>query len=217
MAFALTLLASTTSADGSSIIITDGSDWALADFARTAFGVHIVGTFQVDETPSAVTVSTYDPLDADSWTAETTLDGRYIFTGYAFLEKDTEVPVEGDVHIDITDGLLYQWVSAAWVAITLADAITAVKYYYVSAPLDIPFLAHAYIYRNTLNLEYIKKVKSDIQGGAQQNKLYYRRTDLDYFYSLILGAEYNWAIGLYSNYYEIVNNLTDIIESRQIS
>ena len=164
-----------------------------------------------------VEIATYDPLDAVEWTAEIPQDGRYSFSSYAFLEKDTEVPVEGDVHIDIIDGLLYQWVSAAWVYITLEDAVTAGKAYYVGTVNETPILTDAYTYKAQLNLDYIKQVKSDIQGGAQQNKLYYERTDLDFFSSLILGAEYNWSIGLYSNYYEIVMNLNNIIASGTIS
>jgi hypothetical protein len=217
MAFELTLVASNTTGDGANLIITDGSDWAQADFPRTAFGVHVKGEFRILEAPTEVVIATYDPLDAVQWTAATPQNGRYSFTAYAFVEKDTEVPAEGDVHIDITDGLLYQWVSAAWVLITLDAAITAGKAYYTSPVLDVPFLAYAYAYKNVLNLKYIKQVKNDISKGTQQNKMYYNRTDLDYFSSIILGAEYNWAIGLYSNYYELVNNINSIISSGIIS
>jgi hypothetical protein len=215
--FELILLASTTSGDGTSLIITDGSDWGLAAFPRTAFGVHVKGEFRVAAAPTAVSIATYDPLDAVTWTASTPVNGRYSFTAYAFLEKDTEAPAEGDVHIDVTDGLLYQWISAAWVSITLDAAIAAGKAYVTSTVLDVPFLAYAYAYKNVLNLEYIKLVKNDISKGAQQNKMYYRRTDLDYFSSVVSGAEYNWALGLYSNYYEIVNNINAIISSGIIS
>lgn len=215
--FELILLANTTTANGESLVLLDGSDWSLADELRTSFGVFVAGKFRVSSTPSEVSIETYNPLDATLWTATTPENGRYSFTAYAFLEKDVQVPSEGDVQIDTADGLLYQWASAAWVSITLEDAVTQEKWYYKSDVLEAPFLAHAYAYKNVLNLEYIKEVKKDIQNGAQQNKLYYKRTDLDYFSSLILGAEYNWAIGLYSNYYEIVANLNSIICSRTIS
>lgn len=215
--FELILKASDTTQDGSSITITDESDWSLADALRDKFGVFIKGTFQVDETPSDVTITTYDPLVDDSWDASSPSNGRYIFTAYAFIEQNEVVPSEGDVQINATTGELFQWVSAAWVAITLDDAIAADKAYYTSTPLDVPLLSYAYALRNDLNLEYIKQVKGDIEGGAEQNKLYYKRTDLDYVKALILGAEYNWALGLYSNFYQTVNNLNDIIESKQIS
>jgi len=217
MAFELKLLADSILNEGANLLLTDGSDWAQADFPRASFGVFVTGEFRMSSTATDVEIATYDPLDAVEWTAEIPQDGRYSFSSYAFLEKDTEVPVEGDVHIDTIDGLLYQWVSAAWVYITLEDAVIAGKAYYVGTVNETPILTDAYTYKAQLNLDYIKQVKSDIQGGAQQNKLYYERTDLDFFSSLILGAEYNWSIGLYSNYYEIVMNLNNIIASGTIS
>jgi len=215
--FELILLADSITSDGGFFKMTDGSVWANADYARNLFGVFLKGEYKIAEEPSAVTFNTYDPLTDVDWTVVTPDNGRYTFTAYAFVEIDTEVPAEGDVHVHATTGVLYQWVSAAWVEISLDDAIAAEKAYYTSAELDIPFLAYAYTYKNTINLEYIQQVKADIQNGASQNKLYYKRTDLDYVDALITGAEYNWAIGLFSNYYEVVSNLNSIISTGKIS
>lgn len=215
--FELVLIASSTTEDGKNVVISDLSDWSISALAdRAKYGVFLVGEFRTAETPSSVVLATYDALTVTEWTAETPQNGRYSFTAYAFILRDEVVPSEGDIHIH-TDGLLYQYVSAAWVEISLDDAITADGQEYTSGVLEVPFLGYAYSYRNQLNLEYIKQVKKDISNGASQNKLYYKRTDLDYFGSLILGAEYNWAIGLYSNYYEIVANLEAIMESGNIS
>lgn len=217
MAFKLTISTNSTSSDGNNIILSDSSIWAEADFPRINFGVFVLGKYQINETPVEVIPETYAALTSVEWTAPTIKDGRYLFTAYAFLVEGFGTLSEGDVRINATDGLLYKNVQFVWEPITLEEAILEEKYHYVSDVLDVPFLAHAYSFRNYLNLEYIKQVKSDVSKGAQQNKLYYQRTTLDYFYALILGAEYNWALGLYSNYYEIVNNLTDIINTKQLS
>lgn len=205
-----------TTSDGGTINISDASDWSLAADTRDKFGIFIVGEYRLSSTPSAVSIATYDALTANSWAATTSVNGRYSFTGYAFYERDYVVPSEGDVQIH-TDGLLYQWVSAAWVLISLDDAIAAGKAFYTSTVLEVPLLSYAYAYKNKLTLAYVAQVKGDMAGGADQNKLYYKRNDLDYFRALIASAEYNWALSLYSNFYEVTINLNDIINTEKIS
>lgn len=205
-----------TTSDGGTINISDASDWSLAADTRDKFGIFIVGEYRLSATPSAVSIATYDALTANAWAATTSANGRYSFTGYAFYERDYVVPSEGDVQIH-TDGLLYQWLSAAWVLISLEDAIAAGKAFYTSTVLEVPLLSYAYSYKNKLTLAYVAQVKGDMAGGADQNKLYYKRNDLDYFRALIASAEYNWALSLYSNFYEVTSNLNDIINTEKIS
>ena len=204
--------------DSGNLVIKDITDWTLGVDLRDKFGLFIKGEFRLDATPSVVVFAIYDPLVDDSWTATTPQDGRYSFTGYAFYERDYVVPADDDVQIH-TDGLLYQWDlgMTQWDLISLDDAVAAGKAFYTSTILEVPFLSYSYTHKNVLNLTYIKQVKNDIQHGAEQNKLYYKRTDLDYFSALITGTEYNWSIALYSNFYEGVKNLTDIITTGQIS
>lgn len=204
--------------DSGNLVISDISDWSLAADTRDKFGLFVLGEYRLSATPSDVTFAVYAPLIDDSWTATTPANGRYSITGYAFYERDYVVPADEDVQIH-TDGLLYQWDLGltTWNLISLEDAVAAGKAFYTSTVLEVPFLSYAYTYKNKINLDYIKQVKNDIQGGADQNKLYYKRTDLDYFSAMITGTEYNWSIALYSNYYEGVINLNDIINSGQIS
>ena len=215
--FELILQAGTISEDGSQLTILEQSDWVNADHARDEYGVFIKGIFRMSEDPVDVNINGYSPLSVDNWVTDTQDNGRYSFTSYAFIIKDLEVPEIGDVHVDESTTQLVQWTATGWVSISLEDAILQDKAYYTSGVLEVPFLAFAYAHKNLLNLEYVKQVKHDIDNGATQNKLYYKRTDLDYFTSLILGAEYNWVLELYSNFYQVVTNLNSIISTGKIS
>jgi hypothetical protein len=217
MAFELLLETGSISNDGAILAINDASVWAdSTEGARTSYGVFLEGVYKLSATPAPVVTAPEEPLTDVTWNATMIGDGRYTFTAYAFLTQvvaDFNVPTEGDLSVSASGGL-QQWVSAAWVAVNLVDHLNDAVYVGV---LEVPYLAYAYAYKNVLNLDYIKQVKGDIAGGAEQNKLYYKRTDLDYFNALIDGAGYNFALGLYTNYYEIVINLNDIRLNQQIS
>lgn len=216
--FELLIQAITTINEGAILQVDDVSDWtASGEGARASYATFLTGELRLADDPSAVLVNSNEPETDIVWDVNTPSDGRYSFTEHAFYIKDVVVPIEADVHYDPVGDALVQWISSAWVAITLDEAITQGKAVYTSAVLEVPYLAYSYIHANFLNLAYIKEVKYDIMNGARQNKLYYKRTDLDYFKSLITGGEYNWALGLYNNYYDIVNNLNAIISSGQIS
>ena len=216
MAFELKIQASTTLNGGAILQIEDVSVWAdSSEGARGSYATFLTGSYRLSSELEEVSINPNEPESDLSWDVNTPKNGRYSFTAHAFYIKDTVVPNEGDVHYDPVADELVRWVSAAWVATTLEASLNDTIY--TSGVLEVPYLSYAYSYSNLLNLEYIKQVKHDIQNGAQQNKLYYKRTDLDYFKSLITGGEYNWALGLYSNFYEITINLNSIIASGQIS
>jgi hypothetical protein len=215
MAFELLLETGSISNEGANLEVNDASIWADSDEgARGSYGVFVLAQYRISSTPVAVAVTPVTPLTDVTWGIVTGSDGRYTFNSYAFLTvAATTAPVSGDVAVD-TDDLLKMYNGATWDVVDLADHLDDAVYVGV---LEVPYLAYAYTYKNQLNLEYIAQVKGDIVNGAEQNKLYYKRTDLDYFAALIDGAGYNWALGLYSNYYAIVNNLDDIRENQQIS
>jgi len=173
------------------------------------------GEYRLEDTPTAVTFTTYDPITAIEWLADSPANGRYSFTAYAFIQKDEEVPSTDDVHIDPADGLLYQWSGAAWVLIAF-NATSQAKAAYTSTVLEVPMLAYAYAYKNILNLAYVEQVKWDTEHGAEQNKLYYKRTTLDYFTAMILAAEYNWSISLWYQFYQCTIILNTMINSGKI-
>jgi len=215
MAFELLLATGSISNEGANLAIDDVSVWAdSAEGARSSYGVFVTGSYRLSATSSPIAVTPEEPTTDVSWSAVTNADGRYTFLGYAFLTVAvTTSPVNGDIAVD-TDDLLKMYNGATWDIVDLADHIGDAVY---SVTFEVPYLAYAYTYKNQLNLEYIAQVKYDILNGADQNKLYYKRTDLDYFAALIDGAGYNWALGLYSNYYGIVENLDDIRVNKQIS
>jgi hypothetical protein len=209
--FELILLAGSITNSNGNLIITDNSDWAdAAPNVRGDYAVFIVGEFRLSSEASSVPVVEGDPNADTQWVALTPADGRYSFTGYVFENEGVSVPSEGDVTYAAA-GNLQQWTAGEWVEVELADVLA--KAVYTSDVLEVPFLAYAYTEKNKLNLAYIKQVKHDIMHGIQQNKLYYARTDLDYYAAVIHGTEYNWALGLYSNFYEGVVDLTQIRET----
>jgi len=216
MAFELKLATGSISNEGAILAINDASVWAdSTEGARTSYGVFLEGDYRLSATPLPVATAPEEPLTDITWDATMGVDGRYTFVAYAFLTVAAYAGgmISGDVAVD-TDNLLKMYNGATWDAVDLDDHIVDAKY---MGTVEVPFLNAAYAYKNVLNLEYIKQVKGDIAGGAEQNKLYYKRTDLDYFNALIDGAAYNFALGLYTNYYEIVNNLNDIRLNQQIS
>jgi hypothetical protein len=212
--FEFLLKADSITNESANLNISDISDWSLADNPRNSFGVFVLAAYRESATEEDATVNQYDPLLDTTYSLQTPEDGRYSIGAVAFYKRDEVVPSIGDVHV-YTDGLLYEWDGAAWNLVNLEDVLD--KAYYTSELLEIPFLAYSYTYKNKLNLDYIRQVKNEIGNGAEQNKLYYKRTNLDYVTALINGAEYNWALSLFGNYYDTVRNLKSIINSEEIS
>lgn len=213
MAFNLSIQATSTIESGKYLRVSDVSDWTLADYLRDSYGIFLVGKYRITNTPEDISIKTYDPLTSNYWDANSENDGRYSFTAYAFLKRDVEAPSEGVVHVH-TDGKLYQYQSSSWIEVELNDVLTEAAY--TSTILEVPVLSHAYIFKAGLNLEYIKRVKADVEQGATQDEFYYSRLTLDYFRALIKAAEYNWSLNAYSNYYQIVGTLNAIITNGKI-
>lgn len=216
MAFELTLQATAISADGQSLTVSDVSVWADSANPRVDHALLIEGSYKLSATPSDVAISAYDAATVIDWTALTPQDGRFTFTAYAFFIKGgAHAPISGDVQWDDTAQELQQYNGATWDSVVLADV--KAKAVETSADLEVPGLSQAYIYRNQINLTYVQEVKREIDGGAKQNRLFYKRLDLDYFISLIMSAEYNWSMGLYTEFYSIVTNLNSIVSTGKIS
>lgn len=209
MAFELILQTKSIAADGKSMIVEDGSDWTQDGYGRAEYGLFIKSEFRVSDTP-AIIPQIEDPATATEFTISTTSNGRYTMIMYAFNIKGGAAPVtEGVVHYDIVSGKLQKYTAGQWVDTTLENSEEFAAH--TSAPLDVPVLTHAYAFFNDENLKYIKAVKKEIDAGAKQNKLFYKRTNVDYLISLIRAAEYKWGLGAYSEYYEIVLSLDNII------
>lgn len=188
MAFNFNLGIDFSSSNNQKIIIRDESNWGEAPLPRSSYGIFIVAKLHTRDTSLDV-VKTYDPLADVTWELRSPNNGRFDIQGYAFPLKDDVVASEGVVAVSQT-GALQKYSGGSWSSTTLASSLDKATY---TSDLGFPFLGYAHSYKNFLNLKYIKEVKKDVGNGAEQNKLYYKRTNLDYFSSLILGAEYNWS------------------------
>lgn len=216
MAFNLTITASSILQEGQKLQITENSVWTDSALgARNKYGVLIKGEYRLSDTPTVVEFDVYDPTINTIFLALSPANGRYSFTAYAFIQKGAAVPAVGDVQLDSADNLLYSWDGTVWTEVPF-DSTSQALAAYSSTVLEVPLLSYAYAYRNILNLDYIEQVKYDTEHGAEQNKLYYKRTLLDYFYAMILSAEYNWTIDSYFNFYQLTINLNNMIKSGKI-
>lgn len=197
--------------DGSILNIKDITDYGtLTNTDRSSYGLFFDATFQDSADAQQITVTSGSPDVVDEWSVELVNDGRIKAQAFLFpIIGETNIPLAvGDVRMDVSNKNLYEWVNSSWRVTTLEASKD--KSYKTSNLIDIPVLNNAYAHKNTLNLEYIRAIKNEVDNGAEQNKLFYRRTTLDYFVSLIQGAEYNWALSNFANFYEIVNTLNNI-------
>lgn len=215
MALILKITEDSISNNGDTLMIKDIStgwgDTQLGD--RNSYGMFLKAEFRLSEDPVSVTVGDVDPFSTVEWNLSTPKDGRYTVTAYIFPKRDLIMP-KGDTVGCHSDGKLYQWSGSEWVEIALEEAIDYAEE--ESSTIDIPLLSHSYAYKNVLNLDYIRKIKGYTSRGASRNKLFYKRNDLDYFKALITGAEYNWVIQAYNNFYSIVGELDNFIETGKI-
>lgn len=213
----LTLAVGTISNEGSILKIKDTSDWTQSIAGdRVSYGLLLTSEFRNQATPTPTLIYDNNMNEVSEWNTDTPANGRYSYRAYAFLTvAATPAPQEGDVRVLVLSNTLVRYEGTEWVPVELLDVLEQAEY--TSEVLEVPYLYYAYAYKNVLNLEYIVQVRGDISNGVEQNKLYYKRTDLDYVNALIEGAGYNWALGLVSNFYNIVLNLDKIIANRQIS
>ena len=210
MALVLKIEATSITPEGDLLYVRDVSNWATESHDSLSlflFARRVYSTTEFVELPTACSSNTVN----GDWTVGVDADGRIEVTMYAYenmLSTDT-IPAEGTIR-HITDlQLLMEVIEGVWVEVT--DVVHAIdEAPYVSNILNVSVLHRAFKYKNDVNLEYIALVKNDLAHGAKQNELYYKRSNLDYINALIIGAEYNFNLALYTIYYDILNNL-DII------
>lgn len=216
--FELILHTGSTSNQGAILEILDASNWITSTLgSRDKYGLYVKGIYHMSSTPEDVIMPTDTPQTDGSWLVNMVQgDGRYKFSMYAFptIASYAGSMSTGDLGYDAVPLGLKKYNGSTWDAVLEEDNLGDAKY---STILDIPYVANAFIYKNVLNLEYIVQVKGDITQGVDQNTLYYKRTDLDYFNALLDGAGYNFSMSLWSNFYDIIANLDDIRINRQIS
>ena len=162
-----------------------------------------------------------------TWIVPISKDGRITVNIWSFdrveysgtPEESTMVPgsLTGDLKFAIHDETFREWTGVEWVRVEGLSVLAYENYTLDKSSLEVPVLIEAYKYRNLINLDYIKKVKQEISHGAQQDQLFYLRTEVDYFAALLRSAEYNWALGLYENFSEITENMNSIINTRVLS
>ena len=218
MAFKLVIQEQFITETGDALRVTDITDWTeevRSDYALLLLANHIPA--DLEKTELVIVPAGEYAVVEDSWLVNLIQDGRINVTCYAHLiALSTDIPVDGTIRY-LTDTKVVMRYTAAggWEAVSIEDQIAAATY--TSDVLDLSVLQNANKYKNDLNLVYITQIKNDLAHGARQNELFYRRTDLDYINALILGAEYNFGLALYTIYYDIVNNLNTIISTGKIS
>lgn len=217
MALTLLLEASNISSDGEFITISDATVYDQVDL-RSDIALYLGCSVNIESVLTHVNPLSYDPAVATEWTVPTVVDGNYAFKSYAFYTKaGGPTPVSGDVRYDEGNDRLEQYDGSSWVTVSVTEAITDQKYAAGSVDIYVPVLSKSYIYKNKLNLLYIEESKKIIENGTNHNKLFVKRNSLDYFSALILGAEYNWALALYTNVDKIITNLNNIMATDTLS
>lgn len=215
MAFELLIKENNISGDGKSLGIDDVSDWSQS--LRTNYALITLANYiPADLEADVLEVVGVDPETDAAWTVVLTKDGRIQVTCYSYLKAvSTDNLTEGDVRYLTDLEVVEKYSGGTWIAIDIDEQIASAEE--TSNLLDLSILVEAIDYKNQVNLEYIAQIKSDLAHGAQQNELYYKRTDLDYINSLIVGAEYNFGLALFTIYYNIVENLNLIVSTGKIS
>jgi len=210
--------------EGAEISVIDVSTWEDSPpHPRADYALYLDGEYRRSTTPVNIVIENNAPLTSDIWIIPTSINARYSFTLHGFLTMPDLLTVEatGFIRALITSPYdLYISDGVAWTLITLEDAIladVAVGDDRISTEvLEVPLLSYAYAHKNILNLRYIERVKHDIDHGADQDRLYYTRNKLDYFSALILGAEFNWSIGSYFYFYQMLDTLDEIMNINTI-
>ena len=211
MAFELKLKLETQDLQGHSITVVDDSDWSLLNpEGREDYGVFVDAIYYTVEGEKRHYVNPgIDPGVDSSWESPVLQDGRFGFTAYAFKSLSLlGSPREGDVAYDPGTKGLVKYTGGAWFITTFYESLD--KAHITGVMLDLPILMYSENYRNRLNLEYIRIFRDDYINGEKQNKLYYKRSTLDYVNSLIEGAKYSWAIKVFMSYINIVSSLNEM-------
>lgn len=197
MAFTLALTTVSTNANYANVSITLDN--------RENFGVLSYVQMYLASEPTVGAVATNDPLTVTTWAVGTSSNARYKVTGYAYPNEANAVSSDGNYRVD-SSGSLQKYASSAWADTEFDDAARTAATE-TSNVLDNAILSQSYLLRNKMNLKYVTQVQKDIREGTAYTNLYYKRTDLDYTDALINAAEYNWSLGLYTNFYDICKEL----------
>ena len=202
------------SSDGATVQILDRTDWGTAPIARGDLAIIGKGDFisEIGE-KTYVEFIVGDPISDTEFRSNIPQDGHYEFTLYAFdtIEAAAGSYTGGTPYYNVAEGKFYIYTTELE---DLESPFTEALH--SSNVIEVPLLSKAYTYKNKLNLDYVALVQGDLSKGVRQNKMYYSRRDLDYFTALIQGAEYNWALALYSNFYDIVDKLNKITQTGKL-
>jgi len=203
MAFTISLTTVTTNAEHVNV--------ALSLSNRGNFGVIPYVEVFLESTPGMGTVSTYNKLTATSLEVDTPNNARYQITMYAFPTEANAAQIADSYRVDVT-GSLQQYNGTQWANVEF-DQFARAGASETSNTINQAILSHAYLLRNKLNLKYLAQVQKDVREGDAYTEMYYKRVDLDYTDALINAAEYNWSLGLNSNFYDICKELNKIEEN----
>ena len=224
MAFQLVIKEKSIISNGKVLVIEDVSDWnSLTDPApvnRSDFGMFMFPEY-VKSDLSVLPLDHDNPIPeyVDEWNVNLIEDGRvkaraYTVNSMVSYDIDPPPPIDSVWYLFDRQGA-FRWDEFdQWVEAT-DDEIKAASVY-TSNTIDLSILINSRKFQTKLNLTYIVQVKKDVAHGARQDELYYKRLSLDYIDALIKGAEINFAMSLFTIYYDIVNNINRIMRTGKL-
>jgi hypothetical protein len=214
MALELNLAASYVNEDGSIITVSDTTNWGIG--VRNNYALFLVPSIdtgrgdvnlQVIKEPAELS-----PADVTSWKVPSDVDGKYTFELFAFelfVSETPEIGNEGKIYYNKTEDSFHKWDGVDFTVISFAQAQESILS--VPAILVIPVLFKARTFKTKLVLKYVKDIKEMDLSHRDKNRLYYERSELDHFNALLLAAEYSFSISIFTNFYEIIDLLKELI------
>ena len=215
MAFELKLELTSMDISNKVFTLTESSDWATAPPSpptRAEWGIMLEAFQDTKEglQPIGFITDGDNLTETTKWLVEARKDGKYLCNAYMFPELAFfTTPVADDIAYDKGTDTLVKYDGTVWSVVELVDVKDEALH--SQKDIDIPVLMYSENYQNRLNLEYISTFRGDVVNGTPQNKLYYKRSALDYCRSLLDGARYAWEAGAEGSFINITDSLTELM------
>lgn len=191
------------SSDGKTIKLSDATVWTQEDPRENYI---LIVDYQVlgnsTSSPSRLNGG-LEGLNKSYWDFPVNIDGRCIIR-YAAYPIKTEESSSG-ITYDQELQSLAKFDGEVWNPITPEEALEE-----ESQEFNLPFLYQVRKFKMAEHMKFVHAVSNLKSRTENRDFVFSKRNDLDYINALIIGAEYNFALGLYAPFYEIVDLLTTI-------
>ena len=195
---------------GEIITIADKTDWC--DYVRADYALFFTASEQSFAGPPTILeiAEQVMPTTVSSWDVKTLTDGKYDFNLYVFNTQVVGELVEGKVIFNSTTKAFSQWDGESWVIIETSVALQFASF---TKTLTIPILFRSREYKTDLILQYVESSTSTDHSHKDKNRSFYERSELDHFNALLIAAEYSFELSLFTNFYETLKLLDELIAS----